>query len=270
MSDRYAEANRALWDEWADINARSALYGLEEFKTGGVKIPQFMQDEVGDVTGKSLLHLQCHFGMDTLSWARLGAKVTGVDFSPRAIELATQLAQELSIDARFVFADVLEADRALDERFDVVFTSIGVVGWLRDLRRWAQVVAYFVKPGGFFYICDVHPFSLVFDDELEDPVLRFRYPYFTRDEPIEIETKGSYADQEADVRQAVHYGWVHDMGEIVTVLAEAGLRIEYLHDHPYGIEVQFPFMQQRDDGRYYLPDGVPEIPLLFSLKATKG
>src|SRR5205085_11064616 len=132
--------------------------------------------------------------------------------------------------------------------------------------RWGEVVAHFVKPGGFFYICEIHPFAQVFDDELEEPELRFRYPYFTRPDPIEVETRGSYADQTADVQEAVHYGWVHDMGEIVSVLAGAGLRIEYLHEHVFGIEVQFPFMQRRDDGRFYLPGGVPEIPLLFSLR----
>ena len=267
--ERELAANRALWDEWVDVNARSELYGLEEFKAGGVKIPQFMQDEVGDVTGKSLLHLQCHFGMDTLSWARLGASVTGVDFSPRAVEFATQLAEQLSIEASFVQADVLELDRVLEGEFDIVFTSIGAVNWLPDLGRWGEVVAHFVKPGGFFYICDLDPFSLVFDDEAEKPELRFRYPYFTRDEPIEVVTKGSYADQEADVKQPVHYDWVHDMGEIVTVLAEAGLRIEFLHEHPFGIEVQFPFMQKGADGLYRLPVGMPEIPLLFSLRARK-
>jgi SAM-dependent methyltransferase len=265
----YLDANRALWDEWVDINARSELYKLEAFKKGGIKLPQLIRDEVGDVAGKSLLHLQCHFGMDTLSWARLGATVTGIDFSPRAVEVARGLAEELSIDARFIQSNVLEADAVLDQQFDVVFTSIGVLGWLPDIRRWAEVVAHFVKPGGFFYICETHPFALVFDDELEEPELRFRYPYFTREEPLEFPTQGSYADRDAEVKQRVEYGWVHDLGEIVTVLAEAGLRIEYLHEHPSGIEVQFPFMERRDDGRFYLPEGMPEIPLLFSIRATK-
>src|SRR6266516_3714755 len=224
--DDYTKANLEWWNEAAIVHSHSQgdIYELASFKAGKTKLLPLELEEVDDVAGKSLLHLQCHFGMDTLSWARLGAKVTGVDFSPRAIELATQLAGELSLEASFVQADVLEADRVLDGRFDVVFTSIGGLGWLRDLKRWAEVVAHFVAPGGFFYICELHPFSLVFDDEAAEPELRFRYPYFTGDEPIEIETKGSYADQEADVGQPVHYGWVHDMGEIVTVLAEAGLR----------------------------------------------
>jgi len=268
--NEYLEANRRLWDEWVDVNSRSDLYRLEEFKKGGSKLAPFIVDEVGDVAGKSLLHLQCHFGMDTLSWARLGAQVTGIDFSPRAVEVARDLAFELGIDGRFIQSNVLEADGVLDERFDVVFTSIGVLGWLPDLPRWGEVVAHFVKPGGFFYICELHPFAQVFDDEVAEPELRFRYPYFTRQEPIEIQTQGSYADLEADVKQPVHYGWVHDMGEIVTVLAQNGLRIEYLHEHPFGIEVQFPFMKKRDDGRFYLPEGMAEIPLLFSLRATKG
>jgi SAM-dependent methyltransferase len=268
-TEEYLRANRAMWDEFVDINARSELYGLEEFRRGGVKIPDYIRAEVGDVSGTSLLHLQCHFGMDTLSWARLGATVTGIDFSPKAIEFAAQLAKDIGIDARFIRSNVLEADHVLDEQFDVVFTSIGVLGWLPDLKRWAEVVAHFVKPGGFFYICELHPFSLVFEDERKEPELIFRYPYFSRPEPLEIPTQGSYADREAEVKQAVDYEWVHDFGEIVTSLCDAGLRIEFLHEHRHGIEPQFPFMERRDDGRYYLPEGMPEIPLLFSLKATK-
>ena len=130
-------------------------------------------------------------------------------------------------------------------------------------------MARFLKHGGIFYICESHPFALVFDNELETPELRFKYPYFTRTEPLETKTKRSYADREAEVKQEVEYEWTHDLGEIVTVLVGAGLRIEFLHEHPFGIEVQFPFMQRRDDGRFYLPGGVPEIPLLFSLRATK-
>ncbi|MFN2545248.1 MAG: class I SAM-dependent methyltransferase [Actinomycetota bacterium] len=268
-SDRFVEANRRLWDEWADINVRSDLYDLEGFKAGRITIPDYQRTEVGDVSGKSLLHLQCHFGMDTLTWARLGATVTGLDLSERALEVARSLASEIGVEARFVHANVLEADRVLDEQFDVVFTSIGVLGWLPDVPRWAEVVAHFVKPGGRFYICEIHPYTWMFDDESPDPELRFRYPYFSGDEPLEFETQGSYADLEADVKQSVHYGWNHDLGEIVSSLCDNGLRIEFLHEHRFGIEPQFPYMQRHDDGRWYLPGGMPEIPLLFSLRATK-
>ena len=265
----FLAANRKLWDEWVDINARSDLYDIEGFKAGRITIPQLQRDEVGDVTGRSLLHLQCHFGMDTLSWARLGARVTGLDWSEKALELARSLAKDIGVEARFVQANVLEADRILDERFDVVYTSIGVLGWLPDIRRWAEVVAHFVKPGGTFYICEVHPFAQVFDDEAEEQELRFRYPYFTRPEALRFETQGSYADLNAEVAQDVHYGWVHDLGEIVSVLCDAGLRIEFLHEHAHGIEPQFPWMRKDEEGRWRLPEGMPEIPLLFSLKATK-
>ncbi len=144
--DRYRLANRALWDEWTAINARAER--LDEFRASGVRIRDYEIEEVGPVTGKDLLHLQCHFGADTLSWARLGARVTGADFSEPAIGLARSLAAEIGIAATFVCAELYELPERLDADFDVVYTSRGVLGWLHDIPRWAGVVARFLSPAG--------------------------------------------------------------------------------------------------------------------------
>ena len=267
--DRYMKANRALWDEWTQINYRSDFYGVDAFKAGLNKLRQYEMDEVGDVRGKELLHLQCHFGMDTLCWARLGARATGADFSEQGVEQARALASEVGISARFVCSDIYGLPEHLDGTFDIVYTSRGVLGWLPDIERWAQVAAHFVKPGGFFYITEIHPVAQVFDDEDGVAELRLRYPYFTHSEPFEFETQGSYADRNATVAQEVNYSWNHGLGEIVTALAAAGLRIEFVHEFPF-VEWPVPFLQPASDGTYRLPpehDG--RLPLFFSLKATK-
>ncbi|MGH2556308.1 MAG: class I SAM-dependent methyltransferase, partial [Actinomycetota bacterium] len=189
----YLDANRALWNEWAPIHERSAFYDVPAFKRGESRLKDFEIEEVGDVSGKSLLHVQCHFGLDTLSWARLGAKVTGVDFSERSIEQARALAEEIGLDATFLLSNVYDLPEVLEGQFDIVYTSRGVLGWLPDVPRWAAVVARFVKPGGFLYINEMHPFLYVFDDSKEATQPRVKFPYFPRSEPLEFAVEGSYA-----------------------------------------------------------------------------
>ncbi len=270
--DRYLAANRALWDEWTAIHARSAFYDLEGFKRGGVRLRPYEIEEVGDVAGKSLLHLQCHFGIDTLSWARLGARVTGADFSERAIEMARALAAELHLEARFVCSEVLKLPAVLDGEFDIVYTSRGVIPWLPDLRGWAEVIGRLVKPAGFFYITEHHPVTLVWDDRDDLRELRLAYPYFERTKPLEFPTKGkgSYADRDARVEQPVEYEWPHSLGEIISAVAGAGLRIDFLHEFPFSFYQGLPFLEPHEGDTWRLPAGWPgELPLSFSLKATK-
>ena len=227
--------------------------------------------EVGDVTGRDLLHLQCHFGIDTLSWARLGARVTGADFSAAAIELARSLAHELGFPgAHFVRSDLYDLPGVLEGDFDVVYTSRGALNWLPDIRRWAQVVAHFVRPGGTFYVTELHPIANVFEDEGVAPgELRLAYPYWEHPAPITFETQGSYADPTAQVAATVEHSWDHGLGEIVTALIEAGLRVESLREYPFAAW-KLEFLVEGPDGRYRLPDDTPgELPLFFSLRATK-
>jgi SAM-dependent methyltransferase len=268
-SDDYLAVNRAVWDEWTPINYRSAFYDVDGFRAGGVRLPAYEIEEVGDVAGRDLLHLQCHFGLDTLSWARLGARVTGVDFSEQAIAHARQLASELGHPARFVRCDVLELPTHLQGDFDVVYTSHGVLGWLPNLDRWARVIAHFLRPGGIFYITELHPFVWPFDDGDGVTELRVRYPYFPRETPLPFPVQGSYADPAAHVEQTIEYSWPHSLGEIVTVLASAGLRIDFLHEWPF-LYWSLPFLVEHPDRTWRLPPDTPgEIPLTFSLRATR-
>ncbi|MGH2533288.1 MAG: class I SAM-dependent methyltransferase [Thermomicrobiales bacterium] len=266
--DDYLRSNRTLWDNWADVHVDSAYYDVAGFKTGRSSLHATEIDEVGDVAGKSLLHLQCHFGMDTLSWARRGAEVTGVDFSERAIAHARSLADEVGIPARFVQSDIYGLPDVLEGAFDVVFTSYGVLWWLPDLDRWAEVVARFLKPGGRFAIVDYHPFAAVFESE-GVAGLEPAHPYFHDPEPLRIETSGSYAGPSPGY-QGVEHGWQHALSDIVSALLAAGLRLESLREFPFTYEQRFPFMERAADGRWVLPGPLAGmIPLLFSLRATK-
>ena len=273
-SEEAIRENQRVWDAWTKIHVDSAFYDVASFKDGTKpnRIGDYEMAEVGDVTGKTLLHLQCHFGLDTLSWARLGATVTGADFSEAGIAAARALAEDVGIDATFVRSDLYDLPEALAGEFDVVYTSGGVLGWLPDIRRWAKVAAHYVKPGGFLYVTEVHPVAYVFDDDqtVGPGELRLRYPYWEHEQPIDVEVHGSYADLNAPTEPGlVEHGWDHSLGEIVTALIDAGLRIDFLHEFDF-LVWQLPFLVKSEDGRYRLPpDTKGQLPLFFSLKATK-
>ena len=267
MADReeHIAVNRALWDRWTAIHERSEYYDLDAFRAGESRLPEFEVAEVGDVTGKRLVHLMCHLGADTLSWAKLGAEVTGLDLSERSVEVARGLARELGIDAEFVAADVHDAREVLDGDFDVVYTSRGILGWLPDLPLWAGVVCDLLAPGGVFYMHEIHPFYLVFD--LDSPELRVANPYFPRPEPARV--RHSYAGAGDEEPGEPGYAWVHGIGEIVTALAGAGLRVEFLHEFRHAEGFMAP-SQQREFGNMWLPEDLDgEVPVSFSLRAGK-
>ena len=267
--DSYLQDNRALWDERVPLHRDSPFYDLAGFKAGRCSLKSIELDELGDVAGKSLLHLQCHFGMDTLSWARRGAHVTGADFSDQAIALAQSLSAELSLPARFVCANVYDLPEVLSERFDIVFTSAGVLGWLPDMRRWGAVVAHFLRPGGTFYIREKHPFADAFGDtEAAAATPQLAYPYFDP-EPLRSEESGSYAEPHAETAHNVAYEWQHTLSDIVNALTTQGLRLEYLNEFPFAGWKCLPGMEQGADGWWRLPGQETFLPLTFSLKATK-
>lgn len=268
--DPYMQSNRGLWEEWTRIHVGGDFYDVASFRDGSDpnRLRPYEIAEIGDVRGKDLLHVQCHFGMDTLSWARLGATVTGADFSPAAIAEARKLAEEVGIDAAFVESNVYDLPNNLSGNFDIVYTSRGVLGWLPDIVAWAQVVSGFVRPGGFLYVTEIHPVLQAFDDEGEPGELKLRYRYWNGD-PIRIPVQGSYADPTAQVETPALYGWNHSLGEIVTALADTGLRIEHLHEFPF-LEWPSPLLEEREDGTWRLPGELDEkLPLFFSLKASK-
>ncbi len=269
MTYEYMDANRRHWDEVVGIHVRSDFYDVAAFKAGRSTLKPVELVELGDVRGKKLLHLQCHFGMDTLSWARNeGAIVTGVDFSEPAVEQARGLAAELGIAARFVHSNVYDLPDVLDERFDVVFTSYGVLCWLPDLTRWARVAAHFVRPGGTFYIVEFHPFAGVFDNERTVTDLHVRYPYFPCGEPLRFETDGTYGGSET-VPVHIIYEFPHPVGDVGTALIDAGLRIEHLHEFPFSTSQFLPFTQRMPDGTARMTKHDGSVPLMFSIRATK-
>jgi SAM-dependent methyltransferase len=272
--DEFRRENQRLWDAWTDIHVRSPFYDVQSFLPGGarpIRVKDYELEEVGDVRGKSLLHLQCHFGLETLSWARLGARVTGADFSERAIEEARLLAREVGLPATFVRSDLYDLPQSLDAAglFDVVYTSHGVLEWLPDIEGWAAVASGFVKPGGFLYVTDIHPVANAFENEGVDPgELRLAYPYWSHPEPLRFEVKGSYTDPAAPTDGLIEYGWDHSLGEIVSAVVTAGLRVDFLHEFPF-VLWKVDFAEESPDGRYRLPGDLNgRLPLYFSLKAS--
>jgi len=265
-------SNREHWDEATDLHARGNVYGIEDFKAGRCQLHRIEVEELGDVTGKTLLHLQCHFGLDTLSWAWRGAIVTGVDFSPKSIALARSLAAEVAIDARFVESNVYDLPTALSGMFDIVFTSYGVLCWLPDLKRWGEIVARYLEPGGVFYIAEAHPFIRVFptDDDVTDgsTELRPRFSYFHDSAGTRWPPGADYAGDGTRYTTPEHT-WQHSMGDIVNALVTAGLRIEFLHEFPYCVWKVIAFTEPVERGCWGPGPRFPQLPLMFSLKATK-
>jgi SAM-dependent methyltransferase len=271
MMDDYTKANLDWWNEAAVVHAQGDAYELASFKAGKTKLHFLELEEVGDVTGKTLLHLQCHFGLDTLSWARLGAKVTGIDFSDQAIAIAQSLSRELQLDATFICTELYNLPAVLDAagEFDIVYASYGAIGWLPDLQPWGRIIAHYLKPGGFFYIAEGHPFMWILDEK--SPDLKPGYAYFSK-EPIKDETAGTYAEKNAQLVHNTTYGWNHTFSEIFNSLIAAGLTIDFLHEHPFCAWECFPGMMEEGEDRFMRikdPQKRDMIPLMFSLKATK-
>ena len=265
MLDEQLQVNRTNWNERTPVHAASEFYDVAGFKAGRMTLHDVERREVGDVSRKALLHLQCHFGMDTMSWARLGAKATGIDLSDAAIDLAQSLNRELGQDVRFICSNIYDLPDVLDEQFDIVFTSYGVLCWLPDLDKWASVVANHLKPGGVFYIIDGHPLVNVFE-QAESGELRPIYPYF-HTEFLWEGGEASYAGSE--VIESPVYEWHHSLGEIVTALIGAGLRIEFLHEFAFSTYRAYPMMTKCDDGYWRFPEGNDSFPQLFSIRATR-
>ncbi|MDT0267398.1 class I SAM-dependent methyltransferase [Streptomyces sp. DSM 44915] len=262
----WLRVNRANWDDRVRVHAESDFYDLPGFLAGGDPLRATEVAEVGDVSGRRLLHLQCHMGQDTLAWARRGAWVTGVDFAPAAVEVARGLAAELGLAerARFVVSDVYRAREALDgERFDVVFTGGGSLVWLPDLARWAEVVADSLRPGGFVYVSEFHPVT----DTLDEAGERVVADYFD-DRPERWETAHTYTDGPA-LRHRETVQWRHPLGEVVTALAVAGLRIEFLRERPATLFQRFSSLRRGPGGEFGFPAGRPRVPLMYSLRARR-
>ena len=263
MTD-FIETNRRHWDSVTPGHLTSEFYDLESFRAGRDTIDDVESALVGNVSGKQLLHLQCHFGLDTMSWTRRGAIATGVDFSEVAIQAARELAASLNLDTQFEVGDVLDLE--LGRQFEIVFTSHGILGWLPELKSWGETIARHLQPGGKVVVVDSHPVLQAFDDERTDGAMRLRYDYFARD-ALAFEEEGSYADPSAPCTRTVER--IHPIPDILGGLVNAGLTIERFEEYDRVAWQAMPHMIEDDSGWWRLPPDQPGIPLMFSVVATK-
>lgn len=270
----YRGINRANWDERAPAHAASEDYALDRFR----RDPAFISDVVrfdlprlGDIVGCDGVHLQCHIGTDTISLARLGARMSGLDFSPASLAQARRLAADAGADVRFVESDVYEAVAALDgQMFDLVFTGIGALGWLPSVSRWAQTVAALLRPGGRLFLREGHPMLWTLADPRPDGLLVVEFPYFERDEPTVWDEPGTYVATDVTFTQTVTHEWNHGLGEIVGSILGAGLVITDLAEHDTVPWEALPGQMHRAaNGEWQLVDRPWRVPMTYTLQARK-
>ena len=266
-------ANRAHWDEKVILHLGPRGYDLTSLRAGHGRFTAIEEAELWPVDGGRILHLQCHFGSDSLKFAQRGATVVGLDFSAPAIDAARRLASELGLadQARFVHADLYDAPAVIPEAatFDMVFVTWGAICWLSDIYRWAEIVCHFLKPSGSLYLAEAHPAAMVFDDAAALPDGRpgLFAPYFSR-EPVVMEEAHDYIDETGTVANATTYTWVHSLGDIISGLLMAGMRLDWLHEHDGVAWHMFDVLVRSADGLWRWPDK-PWLPLAFSLRATR-
>lgn len=277
-SGDWLDANRRSWDEVVPIHLASDFYDQTELRAGRGRLLPLEEAELdsfipGGWAGKRVLHLQCHFGADTLAIAQKGADVVGVDFSKPAVAAARALAAEIGLSdrARFIHANVYDARHILPEpeSFDVVYITWGTIGWLPDVAEWARIIAWFLKPGGRLYFADGHPAALVFDEKRESTGMpQFTYAYDNDGQADVIDEDGDYADRTVKLENTVTHEWSHPVGETLTALLDAGLRLEFFHEH-YGVPWEmFGMLERGDDGLWSWPDK-KWLPLSLSLGAVR-
>jgi SAM-dependent methyltransferase len=264
--------NRANWDERVKVHLAAESYGLGPLRMGRGRLTPIEEAEIGSVNGLRILHLQCHFGRDTLALAQRGATVVGFDFSVPAIAAARALAAELGLTdrAHFIEADLYDAPRVVPGSFDLVFVNWGAINWLPDLRRWAEIVAQFLNPCGGLYLAEGHPCAHVFDDEtrMPDGMPGYYIPYFVG-QPLRFDDARDYADDSVRLENATTYEWLHPLGEIVTSLLDAGLTLKWLHEHDSVPWPMFEQLTKDTNGMYHWPDE-RWLPLAFSLRADRS
>ncbi len=258
----YLEINRKSWNNRIDTHLKSEFYDLDGFLKGKTSLNDIELNLLGDVKGKSILHLQCHFGQDSISLSRLGAEVTGVDLSDQAIESARKIAGETNSKVNFICCDIYDLSNHLNQQFDIVFTSYGTITWLPDLDRWAEVIAKFLKPTGRFIFVEFHPVLWMFDDNFE----KITYSYFNSGQIVETET-GTYADMTADISQECVM-WNHGLGEVINSLIKNGLHLTSLNEFDYSPYNCVNNTIEIEPKKYRIAHLDNKIPMIFSLVAT--
>lgn len=275
MTSDSREINRRHWDERAPAHAASPDYGLDRFVADPTRLSDVIRFDVprlGDISGLRGLHLQCHIGTDTISLSRLGARMTGLDFSPPAVDEARRLAERCNDPTTFVVADAYDAVEALGgEQFDLVFTGIGALCWLPDIDRWADVVSRLLAPGGRLFVREGHPMLWAIDEKRPDHELVVHYPYFETADPIVDDSPGSYVSTESELQNTVSHSWNHGLGEVVTSLLSRGFRLTMLEEHmsvPWDALAEGE-MVEGPDGEWRLVDRPERLPLTYTLQAVK-
>ncbi len=258
------KTNQQHWNQLVSHHLKSDFYELEAFKNGKNVLREIELEGLGDVKGKKLLHLQCHFGQDTLCWSRMGAECTGLDFSSEAIQAARDLNDELGMNVQFREANVLDEQKDWKEQFDIVFTSYGTIIWLPDLKQWAQNIYNYLKPNGIFYIAEFHPFLNCLD---WDNNLNIIYDYFNTGANYE-NVEGTYAEKDAAVK-GEEYFWLHSTEDVLMNLKNAGMELLEFREFPFSPYTCFPNLKEIGENRYVFKDLNVQIPYVFSLKMIK-
>ena len=259
----YLRINRASWNNRVDAHMHSAFYDVEGFIAGNSSLKEIELQLLGDVQGKRILHLQCHFGQDTISLSRLGAEVVGVDLSDVAIERARALAATTHADAQFICCDLYALPQHLDAQFDIVFTSYGTIGWLPDMHAWAKIVAQYLKPGGKFVFVEFHPVVWMFDDDFE----RIAYAYDNKKAIVETEV-GTYADRSAEIEQT-YVMWNHSLADVLNNIIQCGLQITSFEEFDYSPYNCFKRTEEIAPGKFIIAHLNARIPMVYALTATR-
>ncbi len=259
----YINLNKHAWNNKTDVHIDSAFYDNENFLKGKSTLNSIELELLGDISGKSILHLQCHFGQDTMSLQRLGAQVIGIDFSDKAIAKAKEFNEQLGLETQFICCDIYDLPNHLDEKFDIVFTSYGTIGWLPDLDKWANVVSRFLNPNGKFVMADFHPVVWMFDNDFREVY----YSYFNIEPIIEEET-GTYADKKAAI-EAKTVGWNHPISEILNSLISNGLSITKFNEYDYSPYNCLNEMEEFEPNKFRIKHFGNKIPMVYAIAASK-
>jgi len=261
--DNYIAINKQLWNNKTNYHLISRFYDLPAFLAGKNSLTNIELELLGDVSGKSILHLQCHFGQDTLSLARLGAHVTGIDLSDASIEAARELSEQAECAAEFICCNIYDLPQHLDKTFDIVFTSYGTIGWLPDLEKWAGIVSHYLKPGGKFVFAEFHPVVWMMDYDFT----KIEYNYFKDGAIIETES-GTYADKSAPINDE-SVSWNHSISEVLNNLIKKDLVIDTFNEYDYSTQNCFNGTVEFEPGKYRIKRHGNKLPMVFALVATK-
>jgi ubiquinone/menaquinone biosynthesis C-methylase UbiE len=259
----YLELNKKSWNNKVEVHLQSSFYDMESFEKGKSSLKQIELDILGDLTGKKILHLQCHFGQDTISLAAMGADVTGIDLSDIAINKAIEIADKMRIKCKFICADIYELPNILDDQFDIVYTSYGTIGWLPDLDLWAETINKMLKPNGRFIFVEFHPVVWMFDDYFKE----ISYPYFNTGGFIEKET-GTYAERDANIEQE-YVWWNHSLSEVFQAIIKQKIQIIDFNEYPYSPYPAFKETDEIEEGKYKIKGLKHDIPMVYSLIGIK-